>query len=239
MATVAAKEVKQSASRYLNTAVEIEERFKVFRDERTPLTLTMDEDGQQVTATVLDVTSRSILIEDIKPRTALGLLKKHPKFSISVRAEGSFAFVDNTSISGEGEERGLPYFHVPLPTSMVYQQRRSATRVRLPLQITSRGAYITLFAAPEVTGQIVDISAGGCRVNFAVEQCAQFEIDDSVKQGAICLPPRVELHSDCVIRHWRKQPDGSLTVGLEFIAMHITDRRRLEQFIQSASRAKV
>ena len=237
MATVSAA-ANHADSRYLSTPAEIEACFKGFRDERMPLTLTLDGDGEQITVKVLDVTSRGVLIEDVLPRTALGLLKKRPKFSISVRAAGSFAFVEQSIISGEGEERGLPYFHIPFPKRMMFQQRRRAARLKLPLRVSSAGAHVTIFASQDLVGRIIDVSAGGCRASFPSAADGQFELGQVFANSAISLPPRLELHSEVAIRHQHVQRDGTVTAGLEFTTMHVTDRRRLEQFIQSLSKSK-
>lgn len=238
MATTVAREANQSDSRYLSSAQEIESCFKNFRDERVPLTLTLDGSEQQLTVKVLDVTSRGFLIEDVKPRDALNTLRARPDFSISVRAEGFFAFVEQSTISGEGEERGLPYFHVPFPANMLFQQRRKAARLKLPLRVSSAGAHITLFGREDLLGRIIDISAGGCRASFPAAAESVVQLGKVMPNCAIALPPRIELHSECTVRHCHTQRDGSVISGLEFTQMHVTDRRRLELFIQSLTRSK-
>ena len=236
MALTATNKADQQDSRYLSTPAEVERCFKSFRDQRTTLFLTLDGTHEQVTCQVLDVTPAGILIEDIKPRSALALLRQKPRFSISVRNQGAYAFVEKSGISAEGAERGLPFFTVPLPTTMLYQQRRRAARYRLPMRVTSAGANITLFGNEHWIGKIIDISAGGCRAAFQLPEQVKLKVDELYKDCAINLPPVLEIHSHGCIRHSHIQRDGTTIVGIELTEMHVTDRRRLEQFIQSLAR---
>ena len=225
--------VSQSDSRYLNSHIEIKKCLTRFRDERTPLTLMLDSDGQKITVKVLDVTIDGFLVDDILPRSALDTLRKRPAFSISVRADGCYAFVEQSKISDEGEARGLPYFHIPLPSSMLYQQRRKAARINLPLRVSSAGAHVTVDGTNPITGSMIDISAGGLRAKFPQQQPGELKLSQVLKDCTLSMPPHLELHTECTVRHCHTQRDGSVVVGFEFTDMAITDRRRLEQFIQS------
>jgi c-di-GMP-binding flagellar brake protein YcgR len=233
VATPLPEEIVQAESRFLNTVKDIEQCFKTVRDECIPLTLTIDGTATRVTAKVLDVIKRGILVEDIRPREALSILRGRPKCSISIRANGSFIFAQEACISGEGEDQGLPYFHIPFPKEMVFQQRRRAARLKLPSRVSSAGAHITLFGKEDYVGQIIDISAGGCRAVFPADAAAHLAPGVTIDQSAIYLTPRLELHSESVIRHCRTQQDGTIVAGIELTQMQITDRRRLEKFIQS------
>lgn len=229
---------EQNDSRYLSQPNDIKQCFKRLRDDRVELTLTMEDGGDRITCTVLDITPRSVLIEDIKPRNALTLLKKRPKFSLSARDQGVFAFIEKSQITGEGEERGLPYFHIDLPHQMLFQQRRRAARFRLPKRVTSQGAHITLTGDRILNGRIIDISAGGCRASFDFElEAHALKINQVFDHCVIHLPPVLEVQAQGIIRHCHKQRTGATVAGIELSEMRISDRRRLEQFIKSLSRS--
>lgn len=225
-----------SDSRYIEDPAEILDCFRLFRDLRAQLNLRLDHSGDAAGCRVLDVTRREFIIEDITPRQVLGGLRKHPRFSISVRSDGLFAFVERVAIRAEGEERGLPYFYVPLPKRMLFQQRRHNPRFRLPLRVSAAGASITLFLSPQLTGRILDISAGACRVEFDLPMAHEIEPDQVIKDCAIYIPPRLEVHGTGVVRHCQDTGHQRFVAGIELTTMHVTDRRRLEQFIQSISR---
>lgn len=198
--------------------------------------MTIDGSATRVTAKVLDVIQRGILVEDIRPREALSILRARPKCSISIRAQGSFLFAQEACISDEGEDQGLPYFHIPSPKEILFQQRRRAARLMLPMRMSSAGARITLFGKEDYVGHIIDISAGGCRASFTADPAPYIARGITSDQNAIYLPPRLELHSEVVIRHCHTQRDRTIVADIELTKMQTTDRRRLEKFIQSLNR---
>ena len=224
-------------ARYLTDQNAILDCFKEFRDQRVQITIRVDGNPQTITCRVLDVTDSGYLIEDINPRSALADLRRRPEFSLSVRGDGTYAFIEDARITDEGQERGLPYFHVPFPSSMLFQQRRKSARYKLPMRVTtSEGASITLFREREAVGRILDISAGGCRVAFALTPEPELKIGEHISDCAIAMPPVLEIHSEGVVRHFHTRRDGWTVVGIELVKMHVTDRRRLEQFIQTLAR---
>ncbi len=228
-------------SRYLESDTEIRKCFKLFRDQRTILNISLDNTSgsfshQTMTCRVLDISDTDFLIEDINPRAALSDLRTKPTFTLSVRGQGMFAFIEKMHISDVGVERNLPYFHVPLPKKMLYQQRRKGARFRLPLLVTAAGASITLFRDTPSTGRILDISAGGCRAEFDLPLDSPINQDEVVKHCAIALPPRLELTGEGVLRHHKLTKNHTVVCGIELTKMQITDRRRLEQFIQTITR---
>lgn len=223
-------------SRYLTGQDEIINCLKIMRDQRTELTLRLDEQGDTLSCRILDVAAGGFLVEDIRPRNALAVMRGKPRFSISARDQGTYAFMEDLRVTAAGEERGLPYFHVPLPRRVLFQQRRRAARFSLPMRVSTNGANATLFRATPMTGRLIDISVGGCRVAFEPPYDDSLELEETIAECCIALPPVLEIHSEVIVRHRHKRKDHVLVCGLEMTKMHVTDRRRLEQFIQSLRR---
>ena len=84
-------------------------------------------------------------------------------------AAGVYVHCAENRVVKADSERGVPYFHVALPTSVLFQQRRKAERFRLPLSVSTNGASVTLLLEPEddhpMVGRVIDVSAGGCRAD--------------------------------------------------------------------------
>ena len=224
-------------SRVLKSRESIENCLKAIRDQRTKLTLRPDNSEHAIECNLLDVVADGFLIEDISPREELAALRKHPRCAISARGEGMYAYIESTRIVEHGEERNLPYFKVAFPDHMLFQQRRRHARFRLPLRVSAAGAQITLFRESTMVGQLIDVSAGGCRAVFPTPLKQSMAIDEVIPNCAIQLTPDVEIHAESTIRHYHTRKDGMFVCGIELTAMHITDRRRLEQVIQSLSRS--
>ncbi len=212
--------------------------LKILRDQRLTLAVRLDGHKDNFTCKVLDVSTDDFLIEDISPRTGIQLLRNARQFSISARTRGMFAYIEATHVLQWNQERGVPYFHVALPTSMVFQQRRKAARYRLPLKISANGAIITLFGDTDLVGRIIDLSIGGCRAEFDLPAPQHIRNDASFEHCAITIPGLLEIHSHVVVRHCREnRHSNSMVCSMELTDMHVTDRRRLEQFIESISRS--
>ncbi len=229
------------SSRYLTDPDEIIRVLKIFRDQRADLQLRFEQDIGVYKAKVLDLKNKFMLLEDIQPRDGLAHLRAQKPFSLSGRTEGIYIHNIGNIAQKADSERGLPYFHVALPQSLLYQQRRRAARFRLPLRVEANGAQLLLFRQGSddtpITGRIIDISAGGCRAEFAGVLAPPVETDEVLEGCAITVPNLLELHSKGTVRHASINAERQVTTcGIEFTEMHVTDRRRLEQFIQAISK---
>ncbi len=227
-----------SDSRYLNKRHEIISCLKQLRDQRSDLTARIKGQTHSYTCKLLDVGDNDFLIEDIAPRSGLQALRDAKKFSLSARTEGTFVYIEETRIKKWDQERGIPFFHLPLPRTLLFQQRRRAARYRLPLRVSASGASITMFNSHNPVGRIIDISAGGCRVEFPLPSPWQIKQDEQIDNCAITIPKLLEIHSEAVVRHFHENKHSqTLVCGIELTKMHVTDRRRLEHFIQTIAKS--
>jgi len=231
-----------SQSRYVTDPEEVCQIFKLLRDQRAELQLRFDEEATVYKAKVLDLQKRTLLIEDIQPREGMKLLRASRPFSLSSRTDGMYVHSVHNRAHKSDSERNVPFFHVALPKNVLCQQRRREMRYRLPLRVAIRGAHLTLFPrgkdAKPLTGTILDISAGGCRAEFEGFKFRPIQEGDPLESCALMIPKLLELSTQGAIRHSSFDARRRLlTCGIEFTEMHVTDRRRLEQFIQSMARA--
>ncbi len=234
---------RQSAieSRYLSDPGEVAQIFKLLRDQRAELQLRFDEDSSVFKAKVLDLHGASVLIEDVQPREGMRLLRAGRPFSLSVRTGSLYVHSAHNQVHKSDSERSVPYFHVNLPKNLLCQHRRRAMRYKLPLRVAIRGAEVTLYPAARdakpLPGTIIDISSGGCRAEFAGFKFQPIQEGDPLDSCALQIAKLLELSTKAEIRHTSFDSQRRvLTCGIEFTEMHVTDRRRLEQFIQSMSR---
>ncbi len=225
---------RTGSSRYLTDRADITRVFRVLRDQRAQLALRFDDEAQGYTARVLDVDIGHFLLDDIKPRDGLPLLHKHTPFNFTGRTEGLYVFAEGLAVAQADSERGMPYFLVPFPHRVLYQQRRRAARFRLPLSVVTKGAALIIERnGTTLSGRIVDISAGGCRAEFDGPIEPPFVVDEVVDRCAVSIPNLLELTAHGTVRHHVTRTDPlRVSCGVEFVAMDITDRRRLEMLIQ-------
>lgn len=225
-------------SRYLEQGDDIVRALKVLRDQRAEVSISFESESGLYRVKVLDVTDTELLLEDIQPRTGHSLLAKGLEFTATCRVQGLYTYFSGNRVASCEAERGLPYYRVSLPTRMLYQQRRRAARFRIPLKVAGNGAKLTLLRAHPETGEIIDISAGGCRVAFDSQLSEPLIIDRVRENCEIDVPNLLNLEGVGIVRHCHVDSAKAKTVcGIELVDMSVTARRRLEQFIQSISRA--
>ena len=235
-------------STYLTKSVEVARALRTLRDQRASIHLRFENDTAAYSAKILDVGEKDFLVEDIQPRAGLRLLKPGAKFSFSGRVDGLYVHSAANKVHKADAERGIPFFHVALPESMLYQQRRKAARFRLPLRVATNGASVILhrMAGPgrgeksRLHGRLIDISAGGCRAEFDGPVHPPIDADELLTTCAVTISNQLDFNSKGSIRHHNyNRKTRTLTCGIELTEMTVTDRRRLEQFIQSLTRSAV
>ncbi len=232
---------------YLKTPVEINGALKTLRNQRVGLKLTFENETTIYTARILDVLDDELLIEDVQPRSGLQLMTARRRFAFSGRANGLYLYSEENRISRIDEDRGVPYFRVPMPQSALFQQRRQSVRFQLPVRAHSNPAVTTLVRSitPDkdhnaaLEGRMLDISAGGCRVAIPGPVHPPLESGEVLQSMSIQIPGKFDLSAQVIIRHASyNKLTRKVICGMEFTSMQITDRRRLEQFIQSLSLAE-
>ncbi|MEZ5558417.1 MAG: PilZ domain-containing protein [Pseudomonadales bacterium] len=227
-------------SRFLTDREEIGRVFKTLRDQRANLEVRFQHESVTYTVKVLDLQGDTLLLEDVQPRDGLSHFRSGKPFALSGRAEGIYIHAADNHAHKSDSERGIPFFHVRLPGSMLYQQRRRAARFRLPLRVVANGARVLLYRAgadAALMGEIIDISAGGCRAELPAPIEPALAVDEMMDSCAVSIPNLLELNARSAIRHATLDRQRQVvTCGIEFMEMHVTDRRRLEQFIQSIAR---
>ena len=233
---------------YLKKPVEVAKALKVLRNQGATVKLTFENEPTLCSARILDVLDAELLLEDIQPRSALKLMTARRRFAFSSRSDGIYLYSEDNRVSRIDEDRGVPYFRVPFPREVLFQQRRRATRYQVPCRTGAKPATVTLYRmvagdkdhGDTLEGQLLDISAGGCRLAIPGPVHPPLSSDESLRGIVIRVPSMFDLNVDALVRHASYNKDSRKVIcGLEFTGMDITDRRRLGQFIQSLSRDRV
>jgi c-di-GMP-binding flagellar brake protein YcgR len=227
---------------YLKSPSEIGEALKTLRNQLVGLKLTFENETNIYTARILDVLGDEFLIEDLQPRSGLKLMGTRRRFAFSGRANGLYLYSEGNQVRLIDEDRGVPYFRIPLPSNALFQQRRRSARFDVPLRTDSNPATVTLFRkvatdrdhTTAVEGRMLDISAGGCRLALPGPLHPPLENGEILESAAISIPNRYDVSVQAIVRHASyNKLTRNVICGMEFTSMHVTDRRRLDQFIQS------
>ncbi len=227
---------------YLKNPTEIGEALKTLRNQRVGLKLTFEGETTIYTARILDVLGDEFLIEDLQPRSGLKLMSAHRRFAFSARANGLYLYSEGNQVRLIDEDRGVPYFRIPLPSNALFQQRRRSTRYEVPLRTDTNPATVTLYRnvatdrdhTSNLDGRMLDISSGGCRIAIPGPVHPPLESGEVLDSVRISIPSLYDLSVQAVVRHASyNKLTRKIICGMEFTGMHVTDRRRLEQFIQA------
>jgi c-di-GMP-binding flagellar brake protein YcgR len=222
------------ASEYLREPSEIRRALVSLRDHCLPVKLQFLPVDEEFAARILDVTATQLLLEDVKPRSGLQRLRDGETFTLSARLDGVYARAGGLRVVEVGDDYGVPYCVVALPSELLYQQRRHSERFVVRPSIAPHSACIALHHAERVLcGRVVDISAGGCRAVFDVVCDPELRIGEMIERCEFDIPLQLAFTTRCMIRRQQLNKQTSqLECGLEFDGMRLTDRRRLERFIQ-------
>ncbi|HEY5645288.1 MAG TPA: PilZ domain-containing protein [Pseudomonadales bacterium] len=232
---------------YLNKPADIASALRTLRNQAAKIQLTFENDPARYSARILDVLDRELLLEDLQPRSGLRLMTARSRFALSGRASGVYLYSEANRASRIDEDRGVPYFRVPLPSTVLYQQRRCSVRYPVPQRTHGKPAVMILQRAVPgdkdhgntLEGRMLDISAGGCRLVVPGPVHPPLASNEEIAKALIRIPGMYDLHPRAVIRHSTyNKLDRTVTCGVEFVSMNVTDRRRLTQFIQSLERAQ-
>ncbi len=241
----AATETGRIHTAYLSDSADISRAFKLLRDQRAPVQVNFENQSSSYHGKVLDLDGEDFLLEDLQPRDALTKMRPGAEFSLSARIQGIYMHSVSNRVTAVEAERGVPFFRIRLPRTLLYQQRRRAARIRLPARVAAAGASISLIRRNSATkdepthldGRIIDISAGGCRAEFDTPAALALGRDEPV----ICsieIPNMLSFTAQGSIRHSAHNARKRvMNCGVELLEMQVTDRRRLERFIESIRRS--
>jgi len=227
---------------YLTDGVDMIPVLRVLRDHSVEIDLRLHGVETVYHARVLDLDDNRYLLRDIRPRDGVGLLRKGTRFTFSARMEGLYICGEDSEILAVESERGLPYFKASLPQRLLRQQRRRHTRVQLPPRVSPLDGVIDINRGQSnsaVRGRIIDISVAGCRAEVAGAIVPGLEIGEAVAGCMLRLSASLVLQAEAAIRHQSWDPARRVTtVGVELTEMGVTERRRLEQYVQLLSRGR-
>lgn len=202
------------------------------------LTVRIDGRGEPHTSAILEVVpeGRYLVIDELIPMVDQSLLEARPVLHIRAMVEGvELRF--STPVLQVGEEDGLPYYKIALPSSINYAQRRRQFRVTVPQPY----GFEVSFTLPDervLLGDLRDLSSGGLCV--ARLHSGELEADKDLHQIATCrlsIPNQQSVVADVEIMGIDAPPRQRVArVRARFINPSPTAARRISQFCTELER---
>jgi c-di-GMP-binding flagellar brake protein YcgR len=189
------------------------------------------------TSTILELVPEQnyLVLDELMPVDGHALLAPGTGITVHALLDGvglEFA----SEVSRIGVSGGLPYYQVPLPMKLDYQQRRQEHRVAVPM---NRGIKMHFQFPPDLTasGELRDLSAGGFCARLRSAQPHGVALGGLVASCRIELHPAEEIVADAKILHVDGPTTGRVPrLGASFVDLTPDIRRRIEHYVAELDR---
>lgn len=140
------------------------------------------------------------------------------------------------SVQKIGNESDLDLYHILIPKTLNYQQRRNHFRIRVDIKHDIPIDLIT-HSGKKVTGQLVDISVTGICMQFDPIVITSIQTGQHLRDVQIALPNDKPLKCNLEIRYIRYNEVSHYTLtGGKFITLEKRDAQRIRQYVAMADR---
>ncbi|MCY1282655.1 Flagellar brake protein YcgR [compost metagenome] len=222
----------------LKAPLEIYANLRQLQQYHDPLVITFDERSQRFQSYLIEVNRERgyLAFDELVPNDGERFLANGESFKV----EG---FHDGVRIAWEchqpvqiGEFEGHRCYWSLLPAEVHYHQRRNAFRAPLkqaqPVAIELSGDKL----AKPLKGQMLDISATGCKVRFPGDTSKQLHPGQVYERLAIQLPFGA-MSVAVELRHVQYEEKLDLSfAGLRFHQMSGLEQRQIERFVYQLQR---
>lgn len=222
----------------LCTPLEVHAHIKSLMDGHDPLIVTFTAGQQRFQSYVVEVDREAgtFALDELIPRDGERLLNSgepfrvegfHDGARIAWEAQGTFAVVD--------DEHGRSY-HGPLPTELIYHQRRNAFRAALKLSSLVDVALAGDKLAKTLRGKLLDLSATGCKLRFEGNCEHLLQLGQVYDRFSAALPFG-SITTPVELRHLHfEQRLNTTFAGVRFHTMTGLVQRNVERFVYQLQR---
>ncbi len=201
--------------------------------ERLFVTVQLSDSPDSYNSTILGLEpeSTAFILDELYPQEGNAVLRSQRWLRLRASFDNS-ALTFTSEIVGEGENAGIRFFRVALPTRVDYAQRRSFHRV--PVELYQEVPVMFETADQEtVIGSLHDISATG--LSIRVSGATPAIGGGAVPYCMIRVPDEEPIVSAIEIRDRREDGDGVI-FGARFVELDRLTERRIERFVAAADR---
>jgi c-di-GMP-binding flagellar brake protein YcgR len=224
--------------RILKTAVEVSANLRQLQQSHDSLFITFGQRNQSFQSFLVDIDfdQKRLALDELVPNEGERFLKAGEPFKIEGYHDGvRIAWECATPVSFDELQDG-PCYWAPLPEEIVYHQRRNAFRVSLNTIAIIDIKLIDPAWKQPIFGEVLDMSATGCKLRFKGNQGSRLQPGQRVEQIEIKLNNEV-ISSSLEIRHlqYDEKLDVSF-VGVRFHRPSGQEQRKIERFVYQLQR---
>ncbi|GAA5316159.1 MAG: hypothetical protein AseanaTS_13640 [Candidatus Pelagadaptatus aseana] len=212
------------------------------QQKRQLLEVICDRTGEKFQSLILDIdfNNNQLIIDDLFPSPAAGIFQPGEYFTVRHHKDG-LVLCFSAPLEAISVENHSPIYHLRLPQSVSYQQRRQNSRMTLSKQQPLTVRLVSPWRTPWYA-TANNISAGGMRVIVGGN------VLDQLRPGALLPLCEFSFHEDFQVRcqaraksfRFVRRPYRHTEISLEFTDMaqqHATQIRQLISTIQEPQAA--
>lgn len=224
--------------RVLTTPLEIFANLRLLQQNRDPLTIRFADRNQRYQSFLiaLDRDRNILALDELVPSEGERLIRQGESFHVEGYRDGVRMAWECEHEMTIGELDGAPCYWGWLPESLAYHQRRGAFRAALsatePVEAELRSSNL----AQPLPASLLDISATGCKLQFAGDVSDRLRNGQTYEQLRLKLP-FADLELAVEVRH--QQHDAQLDcsfVGTRFYQASGPAKRQIERFVYQLQR---
>ena len=179
----------------LKAPVEIIATLRQLQQNHDPLVIQFKDRSQQFQSYLVEIDRERnrVALDEITPNDGERFLRQGEAFSVEAYREGVRVAWSCEHDVQLGEFEGAPCYWAPLPQEVIYHQRRSAYRAPLKQSDLIKVVLAGDKLREPLPGQLLDISATGCKLRFAGDLSQQLQAH--LQAAGATLEDVVELQS--------------------------------------------
>ncbi|WP_416426130.1 flagellar brake protein [Pseudomonas sp. App30] len=217
----------------LTTPLEIAANLRALLQSHDPLIITFHERSQrfQTYLVELDKDSNVLAFDEMIPRDGEKFLAAGEPFKVEGFHDGVRIAWDVNDVLTIDENDGGRVYHGPLPTEVVYHQRRNAFRAALKLAHLVDVEIAGEKLKGEFVGKLLDISATGCKLRFEGDISERLQLGQ-VYDRFVANLPFGKMTAPVELRHLHFEERINTTfAGMRFHNMTGLVQRQVERFV--------
>lgn len=176
-----------------------------------------------------------MVLDELNPKKGHQQLLTAREMNVHTRLKGveiSFA----ARVESVGDNAGIAFYRVALPTTLNYLQRRAYYRARV--SVAKRvPVRITRDDGTEIDGELRDISLGGIGIRCSPTRAQSLADGEHIPHCAISLPASEKIACKvdvCFVN--RSLRDGYWAIGARFVELSPAQQKRVAEFVATLDR---
>ncbi len=225
--------------RDVTTPLEIQSLLKALNTSRTPLEIRFDGRSAIFQSYIVGLTPQdhALYIDELIPSVGDKWIAQGEAFHIEAWLDGVHMRWQNQGATLVQLQDGAPAFQLPFPVQLSYHQRRGAFRAVVHRSLDTRLELIHPERQRCMAGELVDISATGCKVRIPGNVVEALQPGEHYELSELQLEDDVRVVVNVEIRHREYiESSNETSIGVYFHQPPPQAQRHIDRFVTQLQR---